>query len=261
LRRRLSPVSRLCSCGLVALLSLFGAFDPASTLGAIKNEILYTMIAFVAFFAVTREDLTQLLLGLEAAIALILLARGGFITRWRKGLIASLAGVVVLASGILLIVQQERLQAGSVSAASEDVRFRLWPAVVERVAEKPLMGSGYGRGVMSQAHRDLIPKDNASLWRAHNILLNYALQTGVLGMLALAWLILLREYWRFCNAPNDKLKLLGIAGIMPVAGVILRNQANDEFLRDASVLFWSLNGTLLGFGHRRRLQVDSGAAA
>jgi hypothetical protein len=29
---------------------------------------------------------------------------------------------------------------------------------------------------------------------------------------------------------------------MLVAGVMLRNQASDEFLRDASILFWSLNG-------------------
>jgi hypothetical protein len=267
--RRLAPPPIPCKpallfWALVALLSLFGAFDPAFTLGEIKNEILYTMIAFVAFFAVTREDLPQLLLallagalvlcvwalesslrlgvwqglgtgyggsgafpgyaaavvpmlfllgaytrerwqraavgamfvlvavtaffslqrivwfvlGLEVAIALILLARGGFITRYRKGLIASLAGVVVLASGLLLVVQQERLQAGSVSALSEDIRFRLWPAVVERIAEKPLMGSGFGRGVMSQAHRDLIPKDNASLWHAHNIFLNYGCRWG-----------------------------------------------------------------------------------
>jgi len=48
---------------------------------------------------------------------------------------------------------------------------------------------------------------------------------------------------------------------MLVAGVMLRNQASDEFLRDASILFWSLNGALLGFGHRRRLQVGSGAWA
>jgi hypothetical protein len=48
---------------------------------------------------------------------------------------------------------------------------------------------------------------------------------------------------------------------MLVAGVMLRNQASDEFLRDASILFWSLNGALLGFGYRRRLQVGSGARA
>jgi O-antigen ligase len=100
------------------------------------------------------------------------------------------------------------------------------------------------------------------LWHAHNIFLNYGYQMGVPGMLVLAWLIfcLLREFWRFSQAPDDKLKLLGMAGLMLIAGVMLRNQASDEFLRDASILFWALNGALLGFGHRRMAQQGLPAA-
>jgi hypothetical protein len=76
---------------------------------------------------------------------------------------------------------------------------------------------------------------------------------GLPGVVALAWVFfsLLGEYWRLCNSPDDKLKWLGVAGIMLVAGVVLRNLVNDMFVRDAAILFWAAHGALLGFGCRR----------
>src|SRR5207249_8492814 len=54
--RRLAPPRIPCKpalvfWALVALLSLAGAVDIPYSLGEIKNEILYTTMAFVAFFA------------------------------------------------------------------------------------------------------------------------------------------------------------------------------------------------------------------
>lgn len=344
--RRLAPPRVPCKLAfgawaLIALLSLAGAVDPAYSLGEIKNEIVYTMMAFVAFFAVTRKesDLKWLLLSLaagasvlcvgavqsiwqlgawqergtfyggsgafagyaaavapmlflfavytperrrraavfavfalvavttvlslqravwwvfalDAVIALLLLKRAGLIRLSWTGLMTSVLLVVALTTAMVFAVQQERFKNYSEEEITRHSRLKFWPSVVHRIAERPLAGAGFGRGVMSKADRDLVPKDNPMLWNAHNLFLDYGLQMGLPGMLALAWVIvcLLREYWRFCTAPDDKLKLLGIAGLMLVAGVMLRNQSSDEFLRDASILFWALNGALLGFGRRR----------
>jgi O-antigen ligase len=354
--RRLTPPRIPCKpaiggWALITVISLAGAVDPAYSLGEIKNEIVYTMMAFVAFFAVTRNesDLKWLLwslvagasvlcvgaiqshwqfgawqeratfyggtgafagyaaavapmlfllaaytperrrraavyavfalvavttvlslqrmvwwaFALETLIALVLLKRGGLIRLSRTGLVSSIVLVVVLTGGILLAVQQERFNGYSDEEIARHSRLKFWPSVVQRIAEHPLAGAGFGREVMSKADHDLIPKDNSMLWHPHNIFLDYGLQMGVPGMLALAWLIfcLLREYWRFCSASDDKLKLLGIAGLMLVAGVMLRNQASHEFLRDASILFWALNGALLGFGRRKLEQLGPNGVA
>lgn len=344
--RRLAPPRIPCKSAigvwaLIAALSLAGAVDPAYSAGEIKNEIVYTMMAFVAFFAITQQEadlkwlLMSLLAGtmvlcvgamqsiwqlgawqqsgtfyggtgafagyaaavapmlflfaaytperwrraaviavfalvavttllslqrfvwwvfaLDAFIALVLLKRGGLIRLSWTGLASTVVVVVILAGGIFLAVQQERYKVYSDEEIAHLSRLKFWPSVAQRIAERPLAGAGFGREAMSKADRDLIPKVHSPLWHAHNIFLDYGLQMGVPGMLALAWVIfcLLREYGRFCSAPDDKLKLLGIAGLMLVAGVMLRNQASDEFLRDASILFWALNGALLGFGLRR----------
>jgi hypothetical protein len=79
---------------------------------------------------------------------------------------------------------------------------------------------------------------------------------GLPGILALGWVFfsLLQEYWRLYNSQDNGLKLLGTAGLMLVLGVVLRNQVSDMFIRDAAILFWAVNGALLGLGHRKSLQ-------
>ena len=344
--RRLAPPAVPCRLPIafwasIALLSLIGAPDPGYSLGEIKNEIVYTLLAFVSFFAVTREagDLRRLLGSLfagafvlcvwalearlrlggwpergggyggtgafpgyaaivvpmlllfvaytpgkwhrlaaaalflivcatgllslqrilawivvgQAGVALILLRRATLIRLSRASLIASLAGMVAVGALLSAVLQKERLELGNAATVSADPRLRQWPAIVERIAQNPLAGSGFGREVMKKSQRDLLPEGNESLWHAHNVFLNYGLEMGLPGMVALGWIFLslLREYWRFCNSPDDKLKWLGVAGIALVAGVVLRNLVSDMFVRDSAILFWAANGALLGFGRRR----------
>ena len=366
--RRLAPPRIPCKpalvfWALVALISLAGAVDRDYSLGEIKNEILYTMMAFIAFFAATREekDLRRLsislfagavvmcawalearfrlgfwhengdiygtgtfpgypavlgiwqerqergaiygtgvfpgyaavvvpmlflfgartpgrwrrtaaavsfllvsvtgllslqriflvVLALQGCLALILLRRKGLIRLSRATLLSGLIGIIALAGGTLVVVHHERLNMTNATPIAEDARVVQWRAVLVRIAQNPVIGSGIGREVMRKAHRDLIP--DSSFWHAHNVFLNYGLEMGLPGILALGWVFfsLLREYWRFYNSTDEKLKLLGIAGLMLILGVVLRNQVNDMFIRDAAILFWAVNGALLGYGHRR----------
>jgi putative inorganic carbon (HCO3(-)) transporter len=347
--RRFAPPTLPCRLPLafwasIALLSLVGAADPEYSLGEIKNEIVYALMAFIAFFAVTREEsdlrrllgsllagafvlcvwalearlrlgawlergtgyggtgafpgyvavivpmlllfgaytpgkwrrlaaaalflivcvtgllsLQRILVGIlagQAAIALILLRRTGLIQLSRASLVASLACIVVAGAAASAVLQQERVKLGNAAAVFSDIRLAQWPAILERIGQNPLIGGGFGRETMKKSHPDLLPEGNESLWHAHNVFLNYGLEMGVPGMVALAWLFfsLLREYWRSYNSSDDRLKWLGVAGIMLVTGVVLRNLVSDMFVRDAAILFWSANGALLGFGCRRSAQ-------
>jgi O-antigen ligase len=328
---------------MVSLASVLYALDPSYSLGEIKNEVGYTMMAFVAFHALTRDgaDLERLLLSLAAGAAVICLwilalrlssglwnegaahgGRGSFATycvtllpalmllgfwfdaRWQRiaavvlGALVLLTGVysqqraiwpVIAAQGLIVFwmlsrggvirasarralvavaaivlvtgtalfatqVQRLEIFGPTAVAVSGDSRVEQLGAIAARIIDKPLSGAGFGRQAMKQAHRDLIPSNNPLLWHAHNVLLNYGLAMGLPGIAALLLVYgcLLREYWRLARHSDRRLQLLGAAGVALVAGVLLRNQANDFFMRDMAILFWALNGALLGLGARLR---------
>jgi len=318
---------------VVCTASLFYAFDPGYSLGELKNELGYTMMAFFAFFAIAhdRANAVWLLrasgLGLviigswaiialvvsgsawneggghggsgifatyvitmvcgqfwlagldpspafrrmavalcvfaialaaltmqravwpviafQALLALFLAMRSGLVVLDRRKLFVA-AGCVAVAAVVGLLANQQ-IRYGDVPneqvQLGNDARLKFWPKVVARIAEHPLTGTGFGRGVIRKAYPDLTPPEAPALWHAHNVFLNYGLQAGIPGVLALAALFAGFGFlfWRASASPQA---WAGVAGLLLVGGVLLRNQANDFFIRDMSLLFWALTGLL-----------------
>jgi O-antigen ligase len=316
---------------VVCTASLFYAFDPGYSLGELKNELGYTMMAFFAFFAIAhdRANVVWLLrasgLGLviiggwaiiallangfawneggghggigifatyvitmvcgqfwlagedpspafrrlalalcvfaialaaltmqravwpviafQALLALFLAVRAGLIAmnpRLLFTVIGSIAAITVIG---LLAIQQLRYGGAQNEQVQlkTDVRLKHWPNVIDRISAHPLTGTGFGRDVIRKAYPDLTPADAPAIWHAHNVFLNYGLEMGVPGVLALAAIfagfgIL---FWRISIGSSA---WIGIAGLLLVAGVVVRNQVNDFFVRDMSLLFWALTG-------------------
>ncbi len=126
-------------------------------------------------------------------------------------------------------------------ALSADPRLQFWPTLVQEIAKHPLTGGGFGRRALSKAYPELLPKYNQQLWHGHNLFLNYGISMGVPGILAIA---LLFGFWAsfFWRATTGPAELAGIAGLTLVIGVLMRNQFNDFFMRDMSLLFWAQIG-------------------
>jgi O-antigen ligase len=340
----------LSAWALLAFGSLFYAVDPAYSIGEIKNELGYTVIAFVAFFAMCGDErrMKVMLFGLAAgtlvlcagalasrfildrwdeagrfggmaafanflvvavpAVALLgfyfddvrqrhfslallglLLVTGFFCLQrviwpvllldasvvlllYRKELglggiriVGALIVLVLVASALLALTQTIRSRSIEVLAPGttmrNDDRPEFWPKVIARIMERPLTGAGFGRGVMNKAYPDLVPRENRQLWHAHNFVLDYGLEMGIPGMVVLLMVFgaLLREYARLWQSEDQGLKMIGACGMVLVLGVFARNMVNDMFVRDTALLFWALNGMLLGFG-RRKLAAARGAA-
>lgn len=148
-------------------------------------------------------------------------------------------------------------------AMQHDPRPKVWAQILERIADRPLSGAGLGRYAMGKAHRDLIPADNSLFWHAHNVVLNYGLSAGVPGMLAILLLFaaLAARFWRLAMHTDAKLRAIGLAGTLIVAGVFTRNQFNDFFVRDGALLFWALVGALFGLALRRERDLRKPLAA
>ncbi|MDD5250228.1 MAG: O-antigen ligase family protein [Rhodocyclaceae bacterium] len=187
----------------------------------------------------------------EAAVVGAWRYRGGWFGR--RGLMwAALCGVLIAAA--FYATSSLRSVGPTVGAdLMADSRLLVWRGIVEKIAEHPVIGAGFGRGTMGRAYPELIPPAYPLLSHPHNVFLNYAVGMGIPGLLALAALFfcLARAFWRLMRHTDKELALLGVCGVMLVVGVVTRNQFNDLFIRDMSLLYWALAGIFLGQASRR----------
>lgn len=209
-----------------------------------RRRLAFSVLIFALFLAaITMQRAVWPALALEVGLAIALSARAGAIGISSRRLGIAIAAVIAVAVGGLLHSQQMRYGDSSDERVqlTTDSRLAFWPEIVARIRESPLTGAGFGRSAMRKATPDLIPANAVTLWHAHNVFLNYGLAMGVPGMLALAGLFggLGVFFWR---GSSGQAAAAGIVGLSIVAGVLLRNQFNDFFVRDLSLLFWALIG-------------------
>jgi hypothetical protein len=134
-------------------------------------------------------------------------------------------------------------------SVAEDPRLAIWPIVRDRIADRPWIGYGYGKGILGpEIAREM---GDPTLTHAHNAFASVWLQTGAIG-LALFVAALAAAAWRFAGyarARDDTLALVGIAGLAILAGVLVKNLTDDFFFRQRA-----------SCGRRSRCSSRSGAA-
>jgi O-antigen ligase len=212
---------------------------------AFRRTAVVLCVFAIALAALTMQRAVWPVLAFQALLGLFVASRAGLIALDRRMLFLAIGCVALVA--IVGLLANQRVRYGDAPneqvQLSNDVRLKFWPKVAARIAEHPLTGTGFGRGVIRKAYPDLTPPEAPALWHAHNVFLNYGLQAGIPGVLALAALFAGFGFlfWRASIGPQA---WAGIAGLLLVGGVLLRNQANDFFVRDMSLLFWALTGLL-----------------
>lgn len=132
-----------------------------------------------------------------------------------------------------------------------DPRIPLWKFAFENIRDHPLTGAGFGRGALRQTLKSHF-NNRQQLWHAHNLFLNYAVQMGVGGLLAIMLLFLAigKEFWKLYRSTKPDISLIGIVGLALLSGVIAKNMTDDFFVRQHALLFWALVGMCLGYGKR-----------
>ena len=218
-----------------------------------KSRKLLVWISIIAAFAgaYSRQRVLWPVLGVEMGLLIYLLAsRSGnhFSLKRAMGLFF---GVLAVSSILLIATQGARLasQGGAVEI-DNDQRLKYWPAVTSEILSHPLTGAGFGRNAMKIGYPNLVHAPE--FWHAHNLVLNYGISMGIPGIIALLTLFsaMFLTYWKMYRHVDEDISIVGTAGLMLLSGVMLRNLSNDFFLRDMALLFWSLNGMLLGYGER-----------
>jgi O-antigen ligase len=141
------------------------------------------------------------------------------------------------------------------ASLEHDLRPKLWGVGWEQFKSAPWLGHGFGREILAPAFIPETPVgvNHPQLRHAHNMLLNVALQLGVVGLALFLGVLFTfaREYARFLADPV--LAPLGVIGLAILAGFMTKNLTDDFLHRHNAQVFWALNGMLLGLGaHTRR---------
>jgi O-antigen ligase len=113
-----------------------------------------------------------------------------------------------------------------------DLRLKIWAVAGERFLEAPWLGHGFGREVLASSFEPLTPPrvNHPMLRHGHDMFIDLALETGVVGLVAFAALLaaLARRYRAMLRDPA--LAHLGMLGL---------------------ALLWALNAMLLGLARSR----------
>lgn len=221
----------------IAPVLLFLFFTARSA--AQRRLVVATGLVLCWLAAITGQRAVWLTLGAEG-IVLIALVRHLGVRVSRAGTLAALLAVCLLALAGLFFVNQHRMGGEDLNL---DTRLRFWPQVIDTIAAHPLAGSGFGIHSLKKAYPELIPSFNTQLWHAHNVFLNYGIWLGLPGILALAGVFLSLGHW---FSQRVSAHPAAVAGVCLIVGVVVRNQFNDFFMRDMSLLFWALAGLFAG---------------
>lgn len=172
----------------------------------------------------------------------------------RTAALALIAGVV-LGGAAFQFATRERLPAApELESLANDVRFQGWKEWTGIAREGGLLGHGFGRSSVhhaAQGHLSpgLLQREPQMSAHAHNVLLDVAVELGLLGLALYSALLatLLWQYWRLGGSrASRELRLIGAAGCSLVIAMLAKN-ATDDFMQQAVVLqFWGYAGILLG---------------
>lgn len=244
-------IGTYASLAVAAVPMLLVCWSRASARGRVGVAAALAAIAIASLLS--QQRILWVVFGAQFAVAMWLLGSTGRDGRGRVKAIVIIAGALVLAGGALYVSHKAKFSQSraELQVIENDYRLMHWKRVFERIQAHPLAGAGFGRDAMKKAYPDLVPvgEPQSLLWHPHNVFLNYGIAMGWPGMLALAilFMALLREYWRHLRGEDPDRRVVAVAGMLLVIGVVGRNLTNDFFVRDGALMFWALNGAMLGY--------------
>lgn len=169
------------------------------------------------------------------------------------------AGLFALIGLLMVASMQFRAEAeapggaGSVAFMLHDSRMQLWRVAWDMICERPFFGYGYSNPEFPEVFAAHFAPGWRHLFRhAHNVVLNYMLQMGLVGAAAILFLFaaLGRTFVKRVHAGGLS-RLAGYCGIALVVAVMLRNSTDDFFTRHGVQFFAAFAGMLLGLATHR----------
>jgi O-antigen ligase len=143
----------------------------------------------------------------------------------------------------------EAARADILATASQDPRPRIWRESIDVLKQNAFPGLGYGIDGLKPRLMSRF-QDRALAERyghGHNLMLNYGLQMGVIGITVIV-ILFAGLAWTFASLGGNGStgRVAALCGLLMLIGFLTRNMTDDFFHRHSAVLFWAVTGMLLG---------------
>ncbi len=187
-----------------------------------------------------------LLLGIPAGAVVVLILWAG-----RPGLVAAGIGLAGLALSMIPLSSHPRFQTlFDLGSGSSFFRVQLWQSTLRMLADHPLTGVGLDQFLYQYRGRYILPEawQQPDLSQPHNVLLNYWVRLGIIGLAAGIWLQVAfwRQAWivrRHLRAEQSEDRAL-VIGLMGSMAAFLAHGMVDEvhFVIDLAFIFFMTLG-------------------
>ena len=158
-------------------------------------------------------------------------------------------------------------ESAAIELLSNDTRPAIWRYYIVRGLEHPWIGMGFGRtvpgiGWRTESDRELAAVEPNAYIHAHNVVLNWWLQLGVVGLalLGTAMVVIVRTAASFVQAADASrrpaARLVYQAVIVTLVATLARNLTDDFLVYAMATTFCVVIGALLG--EASRLAAGSG---
>jgi len=225
-----------CSLPLVGYMAL--------TAAGRKGRIIFGLCAALGIVAILLTRSAGGFLALASAVLMFVILKAVISDRVARRRILLVAGAAIVLFSVLGFGIYKTRTGGALGVEkSLAERMSYWKGAAELAAGRPV--TGYGSGSFSVKYLGYLPEGGTESRYAHNVVLQTLAETGVVGLLALAWLFasFFRRVARGLLGSEDPLLYTAIAACG--TAFLVHNMTDFTFyLLSGSVPFWLSYGVL-----------------
>ncbi|EKQ68829.1 putative bicarbonate transporter, IctB family [Leptolyngbyaceae cyanobacterium JSC-12] len=201
--------------------------NPNLLAGYLVPAVVFSIVAGFAWKGWMCKALAVVMTAVNGACLILTFSRGGWIglvfslfvsllllahwwsvylprfwRTWALPMVLGTATVVVLVA--VVVVEPLRDRVGSMFAgrgdSSNNFRINVWMAVIDMIKDRPLLGIGPGNNAFNKIY-PLYQRPRFSALSAYSIILEVAVETGIIGLICFLWLIFvaLSQGWMALN--------------------------------------------------------------
>ncbi|WP_267384249.1 IctB family putative bicarbonate transporter [Cyanobacterium sp. uoEpiScrs1] len=220
--------------------------------GWLPKTLAVTMVltnSTCLYFTGSRGGWIGMIALLVVFMSLLILWFWGLLSNfWRKWLLTLvLGGFTGLAIVSVMMVEPLRLRVMSIFAGREDssnnFRMNVWIAVINIIRDYPLTGIGPGNGTFNLVYPHYMSPKYSAL-SAYSIFLETAVETGLIGLGILFWLIIVTlnqgvQQIQRLRLEHNSQGLWLIAAISAIAGILTQGLVDTVWYRpQVNTLWW-----------------------